>query len=98
MTIEEAIRRLENISSHAVHTIEEEPFIMSLDDGIAIKMAIKSLEADRTILKTLYAIREEMQYIKVAELQIYGANSWRFSNAIEKIIDKHLEEVQDGND
>lgn len=44
MTIEEAIRRLENISSHAVHTIEEEPFIMSLDDGIAIKMAIEALE------------------------------------------------------
>ena len=49
MTIEEAIRRLENISSHAVHTIEEESFIMSLDDGIAIKMAIKSFETLRDI-------------------------------------------------
>lgn len=46
MTREEAIKRLENISSHAVHTIEEEPFIMSLDDGIAIKMAINALEQE----------------------------------------------------
>lgn len=36
----EIIRRLEEISSHAVHTVGEEPFVMSLDDGIAIKKAI----------------------------------------------------------
>ena len=45
MTIEVAIRRLENISSHAVHTFGEEQFTMSLDDGIAIKTAIASLKA-----------------------------------------------------
>ena len=36
----EIIRRLEQISSHAVHTVGEEPFVMSLDDGIAVKEAI----------------------------------------------------------
>lgn len=36
----EIIRRLENISRHAVHTVGKEPFIMSLDDGIAVKKAI----------------------------------------------------------
>ena len=52
MTREEIIRRLENISSHAVHTIEEESFIMSLDDGIAIKMAIKALEQEPFDIET----------------------------------------------
>ena len=70
-------------------------YIKPVVGGISLDMAIKSLEADRAIEKTLYAIKEEMQFIKVAELQIYGANSWRFSNAIEEIIDKHLSEVSE---
>ena len=56
MTREEAIRRLKNISSHAIHTIEEESFIMSLDDGIAIKMAIEALEP-----KTIQEIQAESE-------------------------------------
>ena len=61
----------------------------------AVDMAIRSLEADRTIEKKLYAIKEEMQYIKVAEMQIYGKASWRFTSAIEDIITKHLKEVEE---
>lgn len=40
----EIIRRLEQISSYAVHTVGEEPFVMSLDDGIAIKEAINLIK------------------------------------------------------
>lgn len=39
----EIIKRLKNIAKHAVHTIDEEPFIMSLDDGIAVHEAIELL-------------------------------------------------------
>ena len=44
MTIEEAIDRLKRIAKKAVHTPGEEPFVMSLDDGIAVYMAISALE------------------------------------------------------
>ena len=40
----EIIERLERIAGHAVHTVGEEPFVMSLDDGIAIHKAIEALE------------------------------------------------------
>lgn len=36
----EIIERLGRIAKHAVHTINEEPFIMSLDDGTAVYEAI----------------------------------------------------------
>ena len=88
MTIEEAMEVLK----------QDLPCENDTDLTEAMSIAIKSLEADRTIEKTLYAIREEMQYIKVAEQQIYGANSWRFTNAIEAIINKHLEEVENEAD
>ena len=40
----EIIERLEEIAKHAVHTIGEEPFIMSIDDGIAIHEAIEIIQ------------------------------------------------------
>lgn len=43
MDIEEIIRRLENIAKHAVHTPGEMPFVMSLDDGIALYEAVELL-------------------------------------------------------
>lgn len=39
MNREEIIRRLNRIASHAVHVIGEEPFTLSLDDGIAASEA-----------------------------------------------------------
>ena len=39
----EIIERLKNIASHAVHTVGERPFVMSLDDGIAVHEAIELL-------------------------------------------------------
>ena len=39
MNREEIIRRLKRIASHAVHVIGEEPYAMSLDDGIAASEA-----------------------------------------------------------
>jgi hypothetical protein len=39
----EIIERLKNIARHAVHTVGEEPFVMSLDDGIAVHEAIELL-------------------------------------------------------
>jgi hypothetical protein len=40
----EIIERLKNIASHTVHTVGEAPFVMSLDDGIAVHEAIELLE------------------------------------------------------
>ena len=39
----EIIERLKNIAEHAVHTVGERPFVMSLDDGIAVREAIELL-------------------------------------------------------
>ena len=39
----EIIERLKNIAGHAVYTVGAEPFVMSLDDGIAVHEAIKLL-------------------------------------------------------
>ena len=44
MDITEIIERLKNIAEHAVHTVGERPFIMSLDDGIAVHEAIELLK------------------------------------------------------
>lgn len=49
MTREEIINRLETISKHAIHTVGEEAYVMSLDDGIALRKAIKALKAQRWI-------------------------------------------------
>lgn len=43
----EIIERLERIAGHAVHTVGEEPFVMSLDDGIAVHKAIEVLERSK---------------------------------------------------
>lgn len=40
----EIIERLKNIAKHAVHTVGEKPFVMSLDDGIAVNEAIELLK------------------------------------------------------
>lgn len=39
----EIIQRLERIAKHAVHTVGEDPFVMSLDDGIAVHETIDIL-------------------------------------------------------
>lgn len=44
MDNEEIIRRLKKISEHAVHVTGEPPFIMSLDDGIALDEAARLLK------------------------------------------------------
>ena len=43
MDKDEIIERLKNIADHAVHTVGEAPFVMSLDDGIAVHEAIELL-------------------------------------------------------
>ena len=40
----EIIERLENIANHAVYRVGQMPFIMSLDDGIAIHEAIEMIK------------------------------------------------------
>ena len=40
----EIIERLERIAGHAVHVVGEEPFVMSLDDGFAVREAIEILK------------------------------------------------------
>ena len=40
----EIIRRLEKIASHAVHVVWEKPFVMSLDDRIAVDKVLELLK------------------------------------------------------
>jgi len=49
MDKEEIIRRLKNISGHAVHVVGEPPFIMSLDDGIALEEAARLLKEQEAV-------------------------------------------------
>jgi electron transfer flavoprotein alpha/beta subunit len=49
----EIIERLKNIASHAVHTVGESPFVISLDDGIAVHEAIELLEQQETTTVTI---------------------------------------------
>ena len=85
MTIEIVIKRLENIANHAIHTVEEKPFIMSLDDGIAIKKAIKWLTAINKVIKS------------ISEYYVYDHLNDEQFEAIMMMFDKHLteSEVQD---
>ena len=53
MDKEEIIRRLKKISEHAVHVTGEPPFIMSLDDGIALDEAIRLLK-EQEPMRVLY--------------------------------------------
>jgi hypothetical protein len=83
MTIDETIRRLANISSHAVHTVGEEPFTMSLDDGIAVKKAIANLKAWKKVIDNI------CQYYQDDFL-----DDEHFETIL-KMIDKHLSEVSE---
>lgn len=67
---EETVRRLENIANHAVHIFGESPFIMSLDDGIAIKEAIKSLKAWNKINAKIQSIKtmKEQELLTAGDL------------------------------
>lgn len=53
MDKEEIIRRLKKISEHAVHVTGELPFIISLDDGIALGEAVSLLKEQEKRIKDL---------------------------------------------
>lgn len=53
MNRQEIIHRLENLKDHAVHTPGEAPFIISLDDGIAICEAIDLLNRQKEVIDAL---------------------------------------------
>ena len=53
----EIIERLENLAKHAVHYVGEPPFVMSLDDGIALHDAIDLLKAQEPRVLTPEEIR-----------------------------------------
>ena len=53
MNKDKIIKRLKNIAKHAVHTTGEEPFVMGLDDGIAVHEAIELLEQQETTTVTI---------------------------------------------
>ena len=45
----EIISRLEKIGNHAIHVKGESPFVMSLDDGIAVNEAINMLNEQEAV-------------------------------------------------
>lgn len=65
MNTEEIIRRLETIAKHAVHTPGEIPFVMSLDDGIALHEAVELLrtkQEDEMLKQKEYDIEADCMY------------------------------------
>ena len=54
----EMIERLEKIAKHAVHTLGEEPFFMSLDDGIAVKEAIEIISAQPQAIRPKFVAED----------------------------------------
>lgn len=58
MDKEEIIRRLKKISEHAVHVIGEPPFIMGLDDGIALNEAVRLLKEQEAIEPEVEVLNE----------------------------------------
>ena len=66
MTNEEIIARLRKIADHAVHAPGEMPFVMSLDDGIAVHEAIKMLSQQtdaisrQSVLNMQYRINDSV--------------------------------------
>jgi hypothetical protein len=49
MLKDEIIQRLERIAKHATHIKGEEPYVMSLDDGVAILDAIDMIKTKDTV-------------------------------------------------
>ena len=56
MDKEEIIRRLKRLSKHAVHVVGELPYIMSLDDGIALDEAVRLLEEQEPVKPEVYYV------------------------------------------
>ena len=71
MDKEEIIRRLKKISRHAVHVVGEPPFIMSLDDGIALDYAVQLLEEQESVVHPEPSC--EMTYITDCCCDLCGA-------------------------
>lgn len=72
MDKEEIIRRLKDISEHAVHVIGEPPFIMSLDDGIALREAVQLLKEQEPRVLTLHEAADGNQCYCVEFRYHYG--------------------------
>lgn len=53
MTNDEIFVRLERMAEHAVHTVGEKPYVIGLDDGIALYFAIKAINAHQPRVLTL---------------------------------------------
>lgn len=56
------IDRLHELATHAVHTVGEMPYVMSLDDGLAIHEAIEALESQK-----ISSAQPEPQWILCSE-------------------------------
>ena len=73
MDKEEIIRRLKKISEHAVHVTGEPPFIMSLDDGIALGEAVRLLKEQEAIESIDFGDKTEI----MANLEGLTWDDWR---------------------
>lgn len=91
----EILERLERIARCAIHTVGEEPFVMSLDDGTAIHEAIDMLrsqpgphwipvterlpEDDTVCLVTVHPDFIP-PYVNPVDVLIYESEKWLFYN------------------
>lgn len=74
MTNEEIIGRLERMAEHAVHTVGEKPYVMGLDDGIALYSAIEAINAHQPRVLTLEELTNVTDPVWYEER--YGISSW----------------------
>lgn len=71
----EIIERLENLAKHAVHYVGEPPFVMSLDDGIALHDAINLLKEQEPRVMTSDEVgnikRGDWVWIEISDSKLY---------------------------
>ena len=67
MTNQEIIRRLKYIAAHAIHTVREPPFVMSIDDGIAVHEAISALEAQELANNSTKLDRDSGEFVTILD-------------------------------
>ena len=96
MDKEEIIRRLKKISGHAVHAVGEPPFIMSLDDGIALDEAVRLLKEQKAEAKWIYGEdKTGVDGWHCSECNFFEPWFYEFTEDIDFVTEEDLNKVEE---
>ena len=89
----EIIQRLEKIAKHAAHIKGEEPYIMSLDDGVAIMDAIDIIKSNQPEVRPMSDLISRQAAIKAVHEELDECLVWDESgeytaDEVERILDR----------